>query len=100
MWRSDDPGADAVTVRRIARLAVDWADQNGLEPALVFGDGPFDPNGLIGLLSEVFFLGRACGARAVAHVMEGTEIPAETPSGPYRVERDALGGGLPRRLLS
>jgi hypothetical protein len=65
MWRSDDPDTDREAVKTIAKLAVDFADVNELPPAVVYGEGPTDPNGLIPLLTAVFHLGRACGARGV-----------------------------------
>jgi hypothetical protein len=94
-WRSDDPAQDEVTLKRLAKLAVDFADVNGLGPDVLYGEGPDDPSGLVPLLREVFFLGRACGARAVAHVVDGTPIPDHTPRAPYDVSLEPIG----RRLV-
>ncbi|NJD29305.1 MAG: hypothetical protein FIA92_13545 [Chloroflexi bacterium] len=87
-WRSDDPESDAKTVRKVARLAVDWAEAWGIgDEALL------DPDtGLIALVGEVFKTGRACGARAVAHVIEGTPIPRGVPKAPYAI-------GTPERVV-
>lgn len=92
-WRSDDPAQDEETLKRLARLAVDFADVNELGPDVLFGEGPDDPAGLIPLLREVFFLGRACGARAVSHMVEGTPIPGHTPREAYLVSAEKVRTG-------
>lgn len=83
MWRSDDPTVDAGTIKRLSRLAVKFADANALPAWVVYGENESDPAGLIRLLTEVFFVGRACGARAVSHLLDGSPIPLDTPDRPF-----------------
>lgn len=98
-WRSDDPAQDEATIKRLARLAVDFADVNGLGPGVLYGEGPDDPAGLVPLLREAFFLGRACGARAFAHAAMGTPIPQETPRTAISVGYDDSVGGFGVELV-
>lgn len=90
-WRSDDPRTDEATIARLSRLAVDFAEVNGLGPDVLYGGGPADPSSLVGLVREVFFVGRAAGARGVAHAVAGTPVPDEPVDGPWVVERTPSG---------
>lgn len=85
MWRSNDPDEDREALKAIARLAVDFADVNGIPAEVLYGEGPTDGAGLIPLLTEVFFLGRACGARAVITTVTETELPEPRLGMPMRL---------------
>ena len=87
MWRSDDPEQDEATIKRLARLAVDFAEVNELPPDVLYGNGPADPTSLVGLVREAFFIGRAAGARAIAAIASDEPIPDEPVRGPWVVER-------------
>jgi hypothetical protein len=95
-WRSDDPEQDEETIKRLAKLAVDFADVNGLGPDVLHGAGPADPASLIGVIREAFFVGRAAGARAVAAMASGSAIPTTPIDGPWVV----AWVGPPKRVVN
>lgn len=73
-WRSDDPDEDEATLAHLAELAVEYADRHGLAD-----------EDLVPLIVEAFYVGRACGARAISHLLAGKPIPVTAPDEPFAV---------------